>query len=136
MTPLNNAEEAGAVVLNAFFDEIYKVAGVNPLKWFMGAAPKAGYEAGVAVKKGTEAAKATLEAAAKEERLQGIATEQLGNLQSMRDGMPVSGHTKTIKSVEKESKTTKDYALAATALGVGGLGFGYHQYNKNNQNNQ
>ena len=134
MTPVKNAEEAGAVILNAFFEEI-KLAGKNPLTWLMSAEAEAGYHAGGAVRKGRIATENVVKAVAKEEKYQGVATEELGKLQTMRDGMPVSGKTKTIKDVENTSKKNKDYALAATALGVGGLGFGYSQY-KNNPNNQ
>lgn len=116
MTHLEKAHEAGAIILDAFYEELSKSANViTDVK-----------DAATVIYKSRKAARQT----AKAEKLLGKAKDNKESAQKILKNTPLG------KEMQAETDgTSKKMMAGAAAVGLGGLGFGYYQYQQN-QNDQ
>jgi len=127
MAPRNDQlTEQGAVVLNAFFDELSKVGGIGEALQ-MGFA---GFKKGRAITHFEEAAKHVergSELAASANRSIGAVDEKL-NAAINQSRAPEIKLTKEKEVAQEQAKRSRTVAGVAGLLGVGGLGYGYSKY--------
>jgi len=123
--------EQGEHILNGFFDELSKHAGWNPLRIVRGPNAEKALEIGKGIDKHQEVVQQVNKLHAEEKVLRETSKKGIDELNQVHSGMPVS--EVSVAELEKQKKKVKSgntAALAIGALGLGGLGFGYHQYKK------
>jgi hypothetical protein len=117
-----------AVVTNAFFDELSKTAGPiwEGLK-ATGQSMLTHFHGGVAKARNVIADKAIAKSTAADAKYVGDVEKLVTDIQ----GRPRHLTSEKVKELKDSNKNLKTLAGAATALGLGGLGFGYYQLKKN-----
>jgi hypothetical protein len=112
------------VITNSFLQELPKLAGWGD--WLARYSPEAriGREAGAAVSQVKSNAEKLTRLQSKDQMLRDVARRNTEMLSSSVETMPATTAT----------KKKRNLPLIAASLGLGGLGFGYYQYKKNEEN--
>jgi hypothetical protein len=127
-----NAQAAGEHILDGFFSELEKSAFSLPSVKLVqkGSSAEKALAIGKSIDEHQGVVKQVNELSKKETVLRETSKKGIDELGQIHSGMPVSD--KTVAEMDKAKK--KNHSVAATmgALGLGGLGFGYYQYKKQN----